>query len=255
METVLYEKAGKIAYITLNRPERLNAINTTMQRELPSIWKDFGLDPKVRVAVLTGAGNKAFCSGVDVKEVASGHQAMPTQGRHRLTAKSNGVYKPVILAVNGLCCGGGLGFVADSDICICADNATFFDTHARIGIVEATAAIRLARRVPLESVMRLVLLGRAEPLPARRACELGLVGEVVPANRLMSRAYELAQHILENAPHAMEVSIETIWSSLNYGLQDALDYGFQRIKENFYNDEFQEGTRAFAEKRPPSWTV
>ena len=158
LETLVYEKRGHVVTITLNRPHAMNAYDSVMCGELTRVWEEVQRDDDVRVAILTGAGDRAFCSGIDVKEMASGGQVFSvSRGEVRLTARQCKVWKPVIAAVNGFCIGGGLHFVADADMTICSENSTFFDTHLRIGQVMAVEAIGLSRKIPLGEVLRMVL--------------------------------------------------------------------------------------------------
>ena len=213
-ETLVYEKRDGTAILTLNRPDRLNALNSTMSRELPEAWADIKRDPDVRAVVVTGAGDRALCSGYDMGEVATSDGGPPES--IRFTAIHNECWKPVITAVNGMVCGGGLHFVADSDILICAEHATFFDTHVNVGLVAGMEPIGLARRIALEPVLRMALVGRNDRMDAERARQLGLVSEVLPADELLPRAIELARLVGENSPEAIAESKRAIWQSLDH---------------------------------------
>ena len=167
LETLLYDKSEGIATITLNRPDRLNAINYRMNQELADVWGDIKQDQEIVVAVVTAAGDRSFCTGFDMAASADGegHPAQSKTGAHfelLFTALQNNCWKPVITAVNGMVTGGGLHFIADSDLVIAAEHATFFDTHVRVGRPSVTEPIALARRMPLETIMRMVMLGGAE---------------------------------------------------------------------------------------------
>lgn len=260
-ETLLYEVDGGVATITLNRPERHNAFNLTMGRELRALWAEVTRDPAVVCAILTGAGERAFCTGMDVADVADGSapdaaNAERAGGRPfylHLTALQNRCWKPVITAVNGMVVGGGLHFVADSDLILAAEHATFFDTHVKVGLVAGLEPVGLARRIPLEAVLRLALLGGSERMTAQQALALGLVGEVLPGERLLPRARELAAKIAEHSPTALARSKQAIWESLDGGLQDGLDGAERAIARHQSHPDFAEGTRAFVEKRKPRW--
>lgn len=254
LKTLIYEKRGHIAYVTMNRPQAMNAYNRVMCQELPQVWEDFDRDNNLRVAILTGAGDKAFSSGIDVKEMAATGEAFSVQrGEVRLSAKQCKVWKPVVAAVNGYCIGGGLHFVAEADIVICSENASFFDTHLRIGSVMASEAIGLSRKIPLGEVLRMVLTSGAERMSAQRAYEIGLVSQVVPLDRLLPTATSIAEKVAECAPLATLGSVEAIWRSLNMGIEDATVLGRHIIMENWHTEDFVEGPRAFAEKRKPNW--
>jgi enoyl-CoA hydratase/carnithine racemase len=261
-ETILYAKQDGVATLTLNRPERHNAFNLAMAGELRRAWEDVKKDPAVVCVIVTGAGEKAFCTGMDVADVADGRAREESariereEGKafyHFLTAIQNGCWKPVITAVNGMVCGGGLHFIADSDLIVCAEHATFFDTHVKVGLVAGLEPVGLARRLPLEAVLRMALLGGSERLDARRACELGLVGEVVPPGRLLPRARELAGLIREHSPTALALSKRAIWQSLDVGLSEALARTWEVIRSHVGHPDMQEGAAAFVAKRKPRW--
>ena len=258
-ETIIYEKKDGIASITLNRPERLNAINSVMSRELPRAWSDIKQDPNVTVVILTGSGDRALCTGVDTFEMSTGHMTVGTEEDQgslqsiKFTALQNRCWKPVITAVNGMVVGGGLHFIADSDLIICADHATFFDTHVKIGLVSGHEPIGLARRMPLEAVLRMSLLGGSERMTAQRAYQIGMVSEVLPSRNLVPRAIELAQQIMENSPAALVASKRAIWESLNYGLSQATELGWSFIAAHRGHPDVMEGARAFMQKRKPQW--
>ena len=254
-KTLLYEKKGHVAYITLNRPERMNAFNHDSHVELPAVWQAFGQDPDAWVAVITGAGDRAFSTGIDVKDVAGGSLHMPRGlfDEPKLTAKENLGWKPVICALNGLICGGALRFVANADIVIAAPHVEIFDTHVMVGIPAALEQIPMARKMPLGESLKMAVVGRTERMSVQRAYEIGLVQEIVPKERLMARATELADMICENAPLAVQGSVEALWASLDLPLKEALDYGFKIVQANFLTEDFKEGPRAFAEKRKPQW--
>ena len=259
-ETLRYEVADGVATLTLDRPERHNAFNLTMAKELREAWQAVKRDPDVVCAILTGAGDKAFCTGMDVADVASGDAARKT-GRvpreeapwFHLTAVQNRCWKPVITAVNGMTCGGGLHFIADADLIVCADHATFFDTHVKVGLVAGLEPVGLARRIPLEAVLRMAFLGGSERMSAREAREIGLVGEVLPAEQVMPRARELAAKIAQHSPTALARTKQCIWQSLDTGLDQALEDTWNVIQEHSDSPDLEEGAKAFVRKRKPRW--
>jgi enoyl-CoA hydratase/carnithine racemase len=261
-ETIRYEREERVATITLHRPERHNAFNVAMARELKEAWRRVKQDPEVVSAIVTAAGERSFCSGMDVAEVADGSAREEAarmereEGRpfyHFLTALQNRCWKPVVTAVNGMVCGGGLHFVADSDLVICSENASFFDTHVKVGLVAGLEPVGLARRLPLEAVLRMALLGGSERMDARRALELGLVGEVLAPAALLPRARELAGRIAEHSPTALARSKQAVWESLELGLHEALDRTWKVIQAHNAHPDLEEGSRAFVEKRRPRW--
>jgi E-phenylitaconyl-CoA hydratase len=258
-ETLLYEVEDGVATLTLNRPERHNAFNLKMAAELRAAWDAIKSDPDVVCAIVTGAGEKAFCTGMDVADVASGEAKGSGQVSREdapwfhLTAIHNRCWKPVITAINGMVVGGGLHFVADSDLIVCAEHATFFDTHVKVGLIAGLEPVGLTRRIPFEAVMRMALLGGAERMSAAEAKALGLVGEVLPQAELMPRARELAAKIAEHSPTALAETKRVIWESLDSGLDAAIDHTWQAINEHTAHPDLEEGAVAFVEKRKPRW--
>ena len=258
-ETLVVERHGAVGWLEFNRPEVANAMNSVMLAELERAWAELDADPDVRVIVNTGAG-KAFQTGLDVVELSRDPEALREQSRRtkraelRLTAWHNGVWKPVIAAVNGVCAGGGLHFVADADIVIASANATFLDPHVSIGQVTAYEAIALVRKSPMESIMRMALTGRHERLSATRAYELGILSQVVdPPERLRDEAQALAEKIAQNSPSAMRATKRALWSALELGLTDACRAGAAEIVAMWGHPDQEEGPLAFVERREPRW--
>jgi len=171
----------------------------------------------------------------------------------KFTAIQNQCWKPVITAVNGMVTGGGLHFIADSDLIVASEHATFFDNHVKVGLVSGEEPVGLIRRIGMEAVLRMSFLGGAERMDARRAYELGLVGDVVPKEQLLPRALELAQKIMENSPAALIASKRVIWGSLNHGLDQGREFAWSVIGEHGEHPDAREGPRAYAEKRKPKW--
>jgi enoyl-CoA hydratase/carnithine racemase len=258
-EALLYEKTGHKAVITLNRPQALNSFNRAMQRELRDLWTAIGKDDEVWVTILTAAGDKAFCTGVDVKESGEEHARMSQMERWKevpgshVTARQNNVWKPVITAINGMCAGGGLYFLGDSDITVCSENATFFDPHVTFGRVTAVEPVMLTRRIPFGEVMRMSLMGSAWRMNAQRAHQIGLVQEVVPLPKLMQTAHEIADVLCELPPLTLAGTVEAIWKGLEMDRQAAMDYGLLVAQRNTITEDHAEGRRAFAEKRKPTY--
>jgi enoyl-CoA hydratase/carnithine racemase len=257
--TVHYEKAERIATITLDNPGALNAFDHGMCLALKRIWSDVETDPGVACAILTGAGTKAFCTGWDVTSLATGESPKLVPGDRwtapygHITALQNRCWKPVVTAVNGVCNAGGLHFVADSELVIASEDASFLDTHVAVGLPSALEPAGLARRIPLERVFRLALLGKHGRIGAREALALGLVGEIVPADGLLPRARELAAIMAQYSPTALARSKRAIWESLDRGLNDGLDAAHAQIERHLDHPDPVEGAKAFLEKRPPRW--
>jgi enoyl-CoA hydratase len=221
---LLVKREGPVGWLIFDRPSVGNAMDAAMLADLPRAWHDLDSDPDVRVIVNTGNGS-AFQTGLDVRQLAGERDALREQSRQtrnadlRISAWHNRVGKPVIAAVNGACAGGGLHFVADADIVIAAERATFLDPHVTIGQVSAFELITLARRGAVEPVIRIGLSGRQERLDAARAYQLGIVSEVVPDVRAAARA--LAEKIGRNPPEAVRLVKRQLWRALELGLSDA----------------------------------
>jgi enoyl-CoA hydratase/carnithine racemase len=224
---------------------------------MKAAWADLRDDPAVRVIVVTGAGDRHFCTGVDVMEVAATGTTTAGDGRAHdeivWSPLHNGVWKPVICAVNGLVAGGGLHFVADADIVVAAEHAALMDTHTSVGMVGAVENVGLARRMPLGSALRMTLMGRHYRMTAERAHQLGLVDEVVPSGEALASALEMARAIALNSPRAVALSKQAIWDSLGMSPADAAEHAWALARLHWRHPDFIEGPRAFAEKRSPAW--
>jgi enoyl-CoA hydratase/carnithine racemase len=257
--TIKVERQGRVGWLYNCRPEALNAMNAEMRAELADAWLELDADPAVRVIVHTGEG-RAFQTGADVKEVATDGRGMERYADDMLgfdlhfTAWHQNVGKPVIAAVNGLCAGGGLHFVADADVVIAASDAEFFDPHVTVGQVTAVEVIALAKKMPFEAVMRMALVGAHERMNARRAYQLGMVSQVVdPPERLREEAQLLAEKIARNSPAALRATKKALWTALELGLTDACRVGSQHLVGVWGHPDQKEGPRAFVEKREPRW--
>jgi enoyl-CoA hydratase/carnithine racemase len=258
-QTLIVERKGSVGWLIFDRPDLGNAMDARMLTELEHAWRQLGDDPDVRVIVNTGAG-RAFQTGLDVKQLSHDPAAMREHARRTrraelcLTAWHNHVWKPVIVAVNGVCAGGGLHFVADADIAIAASDATFLDPHVSIGQATAFEAIGLIRKMPVEAVMRMALVGSHERIDAARAFELGMISQIIdPPERLSEEAQALAEKIARNSPAAMAATKRALWGALEMGLSDACRAGAQELVSMWGHPDQEEGPRAFAEKREPVW--
>ncbi|MCB0994312.1 MAG: enoyl-CoA hydratase/isomerase family protein [Acidimicrobiales bacterium] len=258
--TIVYEVTDHIATITLNRPHRVNAFDSVMLEEMEHVWGVVDADPDVRVAIVAGAGDRGFCTGADLKEYAEAGPGAGkpiakewTDGGMRLTSAQCGVRKPVIAAIHGLCAGGGLHFPADSDIVICAHDAVFVDPHTRNGQVSAIETIGLAARMPFGEVLRMVLTGGGYRIDAQRAYQLGLVSEVVPRERLLEAALDIARQVASCSTATNIASKEALWGALDRGLLDAYSHGWRLLVAHHAHPDSMEGAIAFAEKREPRW--
>jgi enoyl-CoA hydratase len=215
----------------------------------------------VRVIVCTGRG-RGFSTGADVKEIAAagsmGDRMKKLESeepeRRGVGPRANDVWKPVIAAVNGVCAGGGLHFVVDSDIVIASSNATFVDTHVTVGQVAALEPIGLVGRLPFEAIMRLALVGRYERISAARAYELGLISQVIdPPERLEEEAQALAEMIAKNSPSALMASKRAIWNALEVGRTQALADGMAIVRGFWDHPDNKEGPAAYSQRREPNW--
>jgi enoyl-CoA hydratase/carnithine racemase len=257
-ERLIVEKRGGVGWLILNRPDAGNAFDALMLDELEAAWAELDADRDVRVIVNTANGN-AFCTGMDVVQVARDKAAMRKHSRRTRDAELKisswhcEVWKPVIAAVNGVCAGGGLHLVADADIVIAADRASFVDPHVSVGQAVAYEAVTLLRKSPMEAITRMTLSGRGERISAQRAYELGIVSDVVPVEELRAAAGKLAAAVATNSPTAMRATKKALWYSLEVGLSEAEKAAAEEIWRLRNHPDHAEGVRAFMEKRPANW--
>lgn len=258
LDGIVYEKRDHLAFVTINRPESGNSIGPNQASGLRGIWADVATDSDVRCVVITAAGSRHFCTGADLSG-PSDQVGRPGEGTFAeeiwWTSRQAKVWKPTVLAVNGLVAGAGLHFVCDSDIIVAADHAAFTDTHVNVGIVSSIDGIGLAKRIPLGSALRMALSGRSYRMNAQRAHQLGLVDEVVSADELLITAEGIARDIAANSPRTVQLTMQSIWNSLQMNHDEANEYGWALSRMHWSHPDFTEGPRAFMEKRPPNWTV
>lgn len=251
----LYEKKNKIAYITINRPEVMNALHIPAIRELAEIWVDFRDDPELWAAIFTGAGDRAFSTGKDLKYTAEhGLQTqplMPPGGFGGITNRFE-CWKPIIAAVNGFSVGGGMEMALACDIIIAAEHARFGLPEPTVGMMSGAGGLhRLPRQIPLKIAMGMILTGRH--ITAQEAYRVGLVNEVVPLAQLIPTAEKWAQDIIRCAPLAVRASKESSYKGLEMPLLDAINLNFAEREKWFTSEDLIEGPKAFSEKRPPQW--
>ncbi len=260
-QTVLYEVSGRVATITLNRPERKNAMNQQLKDELRQCWYRVKADPDIWCVILTGAGG-AFSSGADVESLANDGFNRPDAWRKLAliesivelpTPRRLRVHKPVITAVNGVTAGFALDLVSEADIPIASDKASFVDPHVSIGYVSSHEMVNLTRRVPVAVALRMALLGNRERMSAQRAYEVGLVTEVVPHEQLMDRARELAEMVCSNAPLAVWGTKMGILQSLGLPIPQAEEIAAGYLEVAEQSEDHKEGPRSFVERRKPEW--
>jgi crotonobetainyl-CoA hydratase len=251
-----YRKDGAIARVTIDRPHVLNALNRAAHDALTSLWDEVRDDPDVRVAVLTGAGARAFCAGADMKDAheASGVDYLtggPRLGAGGLSLRRD-LFKPVIAAVNGLALGGGFELALGCDLIIAAEHAEFGFPEPRVGRMALDAGITLlARQIPLKVAMGLLLTGRR--ISARVAQAVGLANDVVPAADFVQTADQWATSIIACAPLAVEATKQIALAAQDLPSWAAPRWFPPRVLEAIASDDAREGVRAFREKRKPEW--
>jgi enoyl-CoA hydratase/carnithine racemase len=251
---ILYDTKGSIARITINRPEAMNAFDLETARLMAERLREFDADPAPRVAILTGAGDKAFCAGADLKKMHGGshdggiNELWDFERQNRLGQRLQTV-KPVIAAINGYCLAGGLELALGSDIRIASSTASFGCPEVRWSILHGFGAMRLPHAVGISVAMEMLLTG--ERIDARRAYEAGLVSRVVEPAALLPTAEQMAQRIADNGPLAIRVTKELAWRGLHEHPEDMLRFYAAVTALIHETEDAKEGPRAFSEKRPP----
>jgi len=265
-KTLHYEEDDGVAVVTLDRPEVHNAFNQEMQEELRQLWRDLrGHDP-VRAIILTGSGDKAFCSGIDrdesieqgyLEDVSpddrksqhpTGFVATPFQYNDPGTSinpKQNDLWKPVVAAVNGIACGGALYLLGEADIVIAAEHATFFDPHVTYGMVAGFESLHLLQKLPLGETLRVALLGAHERMSAGRAHQLGLVSEVVPIGELRERAMWVAKAIASAPVLAVQGTLRAVWMAHELARREALAQMSSLVLLGTDYDNIESGQQSF----------
>lgn len=255
--TVDYREENGVAWVVLNRPAVHNAFNTQMQQELHDIWRSLRHNGGIGAAVLTGAGQKAFCTGIDRTEAidsreddisargAGSHVHFDDPGAD-IGPKSCDLWKPVIAAVNGMACGGAFYMLGEADVIIATETATFFDPHVTYGMVAGFETIHMLQRMPLGELLRMQLLGAHERMSARRACEIGFVSEVTGDADLLERARWIAETIAARPPNAVQATVRAAWMAQELSRSQALALGSAMLALGSDPENVLEGQRFFA---------
>ena len=266
MPDLIYEKRDGIAYLTFNRPERRNALSPQLMVQLAEAWRDFRDDAAVRVAILTGSGDQAFCVGGDLARLMplfTGARQPEDEWDQRLLSDLSQMqvallrpfelYKPIIAAVNGYALAGGCEILQATDIRIASSNARFGLSEVKRGLVPGGGSmVRLARQIPYCKAMEMLLLG--DPMSAEEAWRIGLVNEVVAPEHLMPRAEELAAKLARNGPLALRKIKEAVWRTSGLPLEQAHEIENECSAVVMQSRDAREGPRAFIEKREPVFT-
>jgi len=250
-DAVLFDaREDGIAVITLNRPEARNALGKDIRAGLFAAWDRFERDPALRVAILTGSGEKAFCAGGDLKEMTELQLTVPPRDMFPVPGDNIELTKPTIAAVNGVAFAGGWMIAQACDLCVASTRAQFAITEVKVGRSSPWAA-PLIHMIPQRIMMEVVLTGK--PISAQRAYEIGLVNRLVEPDGLMAAALALATEILDGAPLSVMAAREMVMLSTEMGRSSALRAA-RHVSERVYrSDDAQEGPQAFAEKRRPQW--
>ena len=249
-QSVLFETRGGIARLTINRPEARNALNREVREGLWQGLREFIADDASQVLILTGTGDKAFCAGADLKEMADTGMEVPPADWLPYLGRNLHTDKLVIAAVNGVAYAGGFLLAQQCDLVVAADHARFAITEARWSRGSPWAA-PLPWLIPPRVALELMVT--TDPIDAVRAHQIGLVNRVVPGTDLIAEAEAMAGRIIANAPMAVRASKAMVYAAAERGWSDALDEGYRLFEPVYLSGDAQEGPRAFKEKRPPVW--
>jgi enoyl-CoA hydratase/carnithine racemase len=251
------ERVGRVLVATINRPDRMNALNQAVHDGLRETWMSLKEDQSVRAIVITGTGERAFCTGMDLQDFARRGGPRPAKANvHdelRQTPLECDVWLPTVVAVNGVCTGAGLHFVADADVVVASTRSSFLDTHVSVGQVAALEPIALMPRIGLGNALRLCVLGRQGRIDPAEALRISLVDEVVEPEQLMSRSIALAEIAASGSPAAVEASKRSIRGAVERPMSEAMQYGWELLLAHRQHPDSQEGPTAFVERRQPGW--
>jgi enoyl-CoA hydratase/carnithine racemase len=261
LDTLEYEESERVAVVTLNRPEVHNAFNEAMQLELQQVWQSLRTNDAVRAVVLTGAGDRAFCTGIDRSEVPASEAeykfdpyTYEDPGRV-IGPRSQGLWKPVIAAVNGMACGGAFYLLGESDFIIASETATFFDPHVTYGMPAVFEPNLMASRMPFGDLMRMTLMGTHERISARKAEMMGMVTQVVAPGDLLAVARGVAATIATQPPAAVQASLRTIWATRDVPAGQLSELGNIFLNLSMSAEALGEGQDVFRTRRPDPPTV
>ena len=270
-ETLSFEVANGVGWVTINRPEVLNALDDRVLRELHGLWRSLRSNDDVRCVVLTGAGDRAFSVGIDRDVFLAGPQDVAgrdgksvgwgTTPFHfddpgaMLGPKAADLWTPVIAAVNGMACGGAFYLLGEADFIIAAEHATFFDPHVTYGLTAVYEPIHMLQKMPFHEIMRVSLLGNHERMSARRAFEIGLVSEVVPKEELLERARWAAEAIASQPPLAVQGTVRAIWTAREMARSQALSVASSIVALGNDPANRAAGQQAFESKQRTEWRL
>ena len=255
-ETISVQIENRVGIVSLNRPDVLNAFNDKMCAEIKQTWLAFREMDEVNAVLLTSSSDKAFCVGIDRTEEMSalteGESLYGTSNNYMyddpgddLGPKSCDLWKPVVCAVNGMCCGGAFYFLAECDIIIASEDATFFDPHVTYGMPAVYEPIKMAQRLPIGEILRLTLMGNYERIGAETALQIGLVSEITPNNTLQEKAKWVAESIASQPPIAVQASLRAIWAANDLGRLDALSLAPSILTSGMSKSAMAEGQALF----------
>jgi enoyl-CoA hydratase/carnithine racemase len=255
--TISVEQTGSVLIITLDRPEVLNAFDQTMQDEIRSVWRDMRTNDSIHVAIITGSGDRAFCVGIDRNQPMTAAEGnvfgtsnpfMYDDPGNDLGPKSCDMWKPVIVAVNGMACGGAFYLLAEADIILAADHATFFDPHVTYGMAAVYEPMKMLNRMPFGEVLRMSLVGAHEKITAATAMRMGLVSEVTAAADLMTTTLALADVIASQPPLAVQTTLRAIWAAHELSPGQAMSMAPAILANGMSPAALAEGQKVFESK-------